>query len=287
MGVATWRSSRERPLMAGGCMKLLLQLLTIAFLLVMSGSLLVLQRSEFQIYDQDDSDFPAGEGEKTEWAFARVRYQGFGGGYYGRRGRRGSRWSTDYPKADRQFVSGVRRLTKLDARSVEQVVDPDSDEIFNWPWLYAVEVGGWSFTPSQAERMRAHLLKGGFLMVDDFHGTAEWQVFEAGIRLIFPDRPIEDLPDDDEIFHVLYDVGERLQVPNVGYIYSHITYEKGGVVPHWRAIRDDNGRVMVAICHNMDLGDAWEWADHPQYPERFTSLAYRVGINYIIYGMTH
>jgi hypothetical protein len=124
-------------------------------------------------------------------------------------------------------------------------------------------------------------------MVDDFHGTYEWQSFLAGMRLVFPDRTIEDIPNDDEIFHVLNDLDERFQVPGIQYLRSGRVYEQDGVEAKWRAIRDDHGRVMVAICHNMDLGDAWEWADLPTYPERYTSLAYRIGVNYIIYAMTH
>ncbi len=253
---------------------------------------LALQRSNLRDFrNERDSYYSAEAHEKTEWAFARLRYDGAGGrggfGGFGGFRRGGSRWATDYPKADRQFVQGVRRLTRLDARSIEQVVSPGDDELFNWPWIYAVEVGSWDFTPDQARRMREFLLKGGFLMVDDFHGSYEWAVFLNGLRKLFPDRAIEDLADNDEIFHVLADVGQRIQVPNVGYVNTGRTYEQDGVNPEWRAVRDDKGRVMVAICHNMDLGDAWEWADLPQYPERFTSLAYRVGVNYIIYGMTH
>jgi hypothetical protein len=148
-------------------------------------------------------------------------------------------------------------------------------------------VSSWDFTPEQADRMRQFLLKGGFLMVDDFHGTYEWEAFMAGLRKISPDRAIEDIPDNDPIFHMIADTSQRIQVPNVGYINSGRTFEQDGVNPEWRAVRDDQGRIVVAICHNMDLGDAWEWADQPEYPERFTSLAYRIGINYIAYGMTH
>jgi len=184
-------------------------------------------------------------------------------------------------------VQGVSRLTRLDVRPIEEVVDPGTEELFDWPWLYAVEVGSWDFTPEEARNMRDFFAKGGFLMVDDFHGTFEWETFQEGLRKIFPDRPLEDLRDDDPIFHVIADTSERIQVPNVGYINSHRTYERDGVIPQWRAIRDDQGRIVVAICHNMDLGDAWEWADNPYYPERFTSLAYRIGVNYIMYGMTH
>ena len=224
--------------------------------------------------------------DKTEWAFVRLHYNGYSGG--GSCGRCGwSRWTTDAPKADRQFVQGVRRLTRLHARTIEQVLDSNSDEVFNWPWIYAVEVGSWDFTTDQAGRMREYLLKGGFLMVDDFHGMCEWSVFLNGIRKVFPDRSVEELANEEEIFHTLYDLDERFQVPGAQFLYSHRTYEKDGVEAKWRGIRDDKGRIMVAICHNMDLGDAWEWADSPRYPERYTSLAYRIGINYVIYSMTH
>jgi hypothetical protein len=170
---------------------------------------------------------------------------------------------------------------------VEQIIDVDSDDVYDWPWLYAVEVGHWSLSDTQATRLRDYLDRGGFLMVDDFHGTNEWSVFTAGLQRIFPDSPIVDLQDDDPIFNVLYTLKNRVQVPGRQYIYSGRTYERDGYEPRWRAIFDDKGRIQVAICHNMDLGDAWEWADHPEYPEPFASLAYRIGINYLVYSMTH
>ena len=108
------------------------------------------------------------------------------------------------------------------------------------------------------------------------------------MRAVLPAQyPISDLADGDEIFHVLYDIGQRFQVPGEQYVNTGRTYEKDGYVPKWRAIRDDKGRIIVAICHNMHLGDAWEWADDPQYPEPFASMAFRVGIDYVMYSMTH
>jgi len=229
--------------------------------------------------------------EPAEFYWSRLRYNSrtdvYGGGGYGYGYGYGASWSRDYPKADRQFLMALRRLTRIQARSTEQVVDLDSDDIFNYPWIYAVQVANWTFTDAEAKRLREYLLKGGFLMVDDFHGTADWDRFMAGMRMVFPDRPIEDLKDNDEIFHVLYDIGERFQVPGEQYVVTGRTYEKDGYVPKWRAIRDDKGRIMVAICYNMHLGDAWEWADMPEYPERFASMAFRVGLDYIMYGMTH
>jgi len=104
---------------------------------------------------------------------------------------------------------------------------------------------------------------------------------------VFPDRRVVDIPHDDPIFHVVYHLDDRFQVPGEQYVSTGRTYEKDGFDPHWRAIRDDQGRVMVAICYNMHLGDAWEWADDPRYPEKFASMAFRVGIDYIMYSMTH
>jgi hypothetical protein len=259
-----------------------------ALLLSLGCGLLTLYGLRFA-YSQENAD---PRGEKAEFYWSRLRYTssgasrngfGFGFGYgYGWAG-----WSRDYPKADRQFLMALKRLTRIQMRPIEQVVDLDSDEIFNYPWVYAVQVANWTFTESQAKRLREYLLKGGFLMVDDFHGTADWDRFMAGMRQVLPDRPVEDLSDDDEIFHVLYDLGERFQVPGEQYVNTGRTYEKDGYVPKWRAIRDEKGRIIVAICHNMHLGDAWEWADMPEYPESFASMAYRIGLNYIVYGMTH
>ena len=232
--------------------------------------------------------------EKAEFYWSRLRYTssgsargGFGYGYGSGYGYGWAGWSRDYPKADRQFLLALKRLTRIQMRPIEQIVDLDSDEIFNYPWVYAVQVANWTFTDAQAKRLRDYLLKGGFLMVDDFHGTADWDRFMAGMRQVLPDRPVEDLSDDDEIFHVLYDLGQRFQVPGEQYVNTGRTYEKDGYVPKWRAIRDEKGRIIVAICHNMHLGDAWEWADMPEYPETFASMAYRIGLNYIVYGMTH
>ncbi|HYM09265.1 MAG TPA: DUF4159 domain-containing protein [Bryobacterales bacterium] len=239
---------------------------------------------EYPYEEVNPAPVPPDANEKTEWAFARLRYPS--GRYV--RWRRGS-WPTDFPKADRQFVQGVRRLTLIHTRSAEQVIDLDLDdgEIFYWPWVYAVEVGHWDLTDQQCRLLREYLLRGGFLMVDDYHGEREWGVFTASMNRVFPDRPIVEIPNDDPIFHVLYDLSERIQVPGTAALRRGVTYEYGGIVPHWRSIRDDKGRVMVAMCFNQDNGDAWEWADSPDYPERATSQAYRLGINYILYAMTH
>lgn len=240
---------------------------------------------EYPYEEVNPAPVPPDANEKTEWAFARLRYPS---GNFGRWRRRGS-WPTDFPKADRQFVQGVRRLTRIHARSAEEVVDLDldDDEIFYWPWVYAVEVGHWDLTERQCQKIREYLTRGGFLVVDDYHGTREWEVFMASMSRIFPDRQVVEIENRDAIFHVLYDLDERIQVAGTSPLWRGVTYEQDGVIPHWRGIFDDRGRIMVAMCFNQDNGDAWEWADSPQYPEKMASQAYRIGINYIIYSMTH
>jgi hypothetical protein len=235
--------------------------------------------------EMDGQSFPpADPREKAEWTFARFQYDL--GYQYGRFGF--ERWAADYPKADRQFIRGVRRLTRVQSRSTEQVVDADSDELYNWPWIYIEDAGGWRLTEKQAARLREYLLRGGFLMADDSHGDYEWQVLLDGMHMIFPDRHIEELANQDEIFHVVYDLDDRVQIPGTRYIWGRRwPYTPDSATPKWRGIRDDKGRLMIAICHNSDVGDAWEWADSPEYPEHEASVAYRIGINYIIYGMTH
>ncbi|MBZ5661669.1 MAG: DUF4159 domain-containing protein [Acidobacteriia bacterium] len=276
-------------------MRLLAPISALLLLGGLSTGLLAFQRGgygedEFGNAREARTYYSGDENGKSEYSWSRLRYTaaGAGGGGYGYG--RWSSWSRDYPKADRQFLIALKRLTRIQARPVEQVVDLDSDgpsSIENFPWVYAVQAQTWTFTEPEAKRMREYLLKGGFLMVDDFHGATDWEHFMNGMLMVFPDRPVEDLTDKDEIFHVLYDLTERFQVPGEQYVSTGRTYEKDGYIPEWRGIKDDRGRVMVAICHNMHLGDAWEWADDPRYPEKFASLAFRLGINYVMYGMTH
>ncbi len=231
---------------------------------------------------QDPVNDPPDAHEKTEFTFGRLRYHSprdHGGAPY-------ARWGIDCNKSDRQFIVGLKRLTRVHARSIEEIIDIDSDEIFNWPWIFGVSVGDWELSDQQAARLRKYFLRGGFMMVDDFHAEREWEIFMTGVKKIFPDADVVELEDDHPIFHVIYDLNDRVQIPGANVVHGP-GYERGGVVPHWRGVIDEKGRVMIAICFNMDVGDAWEFADDPEYPERFTSEAYRLGINYVLYSMTH
>src|SRR5438105_139415 len=184
---------------------------------------------EYPGREYEDFQIPPDYQEKTEWVFARLMYPQYAGGRnFGFRNRYGgnwkegrSSWTTDYPRADRHLAQAVRRLSRIHVRSVEQPIDlDDATDVYNYPWLYAVEVGHWDLTTEQAKKMREFLDRGGFFMCDDFHGTLEWEVFTASMKRVFPDRPIVDIPDDDSIFHTIYDLQHRYQVPGAQYLRS-------------------------------------------------------------------
>src|SRR6185369_1359295 len=144
---------------------------------------------------QDPVDDPPDADRRAEFTFARLRYRagsfgGFGGRGYGRR----SSWGVDSNRADRLFEKATARLTRIDTRSVEDVIDVDDGPLMDYPWLYAVEVGHWGISPEQGKKLREYLDRGGFLMVDDFHGSREWEIFMMGLQQIFPDRHVVDLP---------------------------------------------------------------------------------------------
>lgn len=237
-------------------------------------------------------DFPLPHDYKqpAEWVFGRLMYPSvrFSDRPYTDWTQGSANWTMDYPRSDRHLAQAVRRLTRVEARSVEQPISlDDGDDVFHWPWLYGVEVGHWELTDAQARKLREYLLRGGFFMCDDFHGSQEWKVFTASMNRVFPDRPIVEIENADAVFHTVFDLTERYQVPGWLNYPFHKTYEKDGIEPHWRGIYDDRGRLMVAICFDMDLGDSWEHADNPQYPEKFSALGVRLGVNYVIYAMTH
>ena len=233
---------------------------------------------------EGDSRF---EAEPTaEFHFARLYYTNSSGSRRGRGWGRGGAWQTDYPDAEYHLMDGIRRLTRVDAQVVDysgdggRIITLDDARVFDYPWLYAVEVGQWYLSDPEAALLREYLDRGGFLMVDDFWDEYEWSVFVESMLRVFPDRPIIELAEDHPLLHVLYDLDQRTQIPGRG-------GQRPGTVPHWRGIFDDDDRLMVAINFNMDMGDAWEHADDPWYPEPMTALAYRFAVNYLIYSMTH
>jgi len=232
---------------------------------------------------QDPVDDPPDAGRKAEFRLGRLRYPS---PLDGRRFGGYSRWGIDANKGDRLFISILQRLTRIDAEPIETIIDVDSDEMFNVPFLFAVSVGDWQLSRSQAERLGQYLRRGGFLMVDDFHNEREWANFMDGIRQMNLGSEPEELADESSAFHVLFDLKERFRVPGANVVHGS-GIERGGTTPHWRGIMDERGRMIVAITFNQDMGDGWEFADDPDYPERFSSQAIRLGTNYALYATTH
>ena len=234
---------------------------------------------------------PADYTNQAELVLGRLMYPSGGG--VGRGGGNwlngGTNWTVDYPRGDRTFALAIRRLTRIDVRSVEQPVNPDdADEIYHWPYLHVGMPTNWNLSDAQAAKIREYLLRGGFMLCDSFFGTREWEGFMAGMKKIFPDRVVVDLPLEEAIFHTAYDVQERYQVANYRSMVGRgVTYRADGKEPHWRGVRDDNGRVVVAITFNNDLGDSWQLADNPEYPQKFSYLGIRLGVDFVIYTVTH
>ncbi len=200
----------------------------------------------------------------------------------------GTSWAVDYPRADRRLAAILRRLTRIDVRSVEQPVNlDDGDDVYYWPFMMAGLPGSWNLSDAQAARLRDYLLRGGFLLCDSFFGTREWAGFVQGMKRVFPDRPIIDLPDSHPVFHSVYDLTDKHQIANWQALGRGTGYRADGATPQWRGIEDDAGRLMVLIAFNNDLGDSWQRADEPDYPEDDVNLGLRLGVNVAVYAMTH
>jgi uncharacterized protein DUF4159 len=199
----------------------------------------------------------------------------------------GTAWTVDYPEGDRTFARLLERLTTIDVRLVEQPVNLDDDvDAYYWPFMISGLVGAWDLTDAQAAKLREYLLRGGFLLCDSFYGTVEWEGFIASMKRVFPDRPIVDLPDTHPIFHSVYDLTNRPQIPT----WQHLPnggYRNDGAIAHWRAIVDDDERVMVMITFNNDVADGWQRADEYDYPQEAANLAISLGVNFAVYALSH
>ena len=267
-----------------------------AFALALVTAGIAFQRPFRQYPGQEYTDFevPPDARERTEFVFARLMYPGSPFGMFGRLERLKdwregfTAWTNDYPRADRHFAQAVRRLTRLHIRSAEQPVNlDDGDDVFDWPWLFAVEASPFSLTEPQARKLREYLLRGGFLMCADTWGERDWKLFAASMARVFPDRSFVEIPDSDPVFHVLYDLNDRYGIPGEWSLRSGVPYLNNGRTGHWRGIYDDKSRLMVVVDFNSDTSDSWEWADDPRYPERYSAQGIRIGVNYIIYALSH
>jgi hypothetical protein len=211
----------------------------------------------------------------------------FGGGSFFPRQGRG--WAIDYPAGDCKFMGGIARLSNIRVHPNPNATAIMDENLFQFPYLYAVAVGGMYLNEREAERLREHLLRGGFLHADDFWGRRQLSNFAEQMRKVFPDRQLVQLPLTHPVFHTFFDIDEVIQVPNRSNgCWGGRTWEQpDDIVPRVYGISDDKGRLMVAATYNSDLGDAWEYMDLECYPELYSGFAYRMGLNLMIYSMSH
>jgi hypothetical protein len=216
------------------------------------------------------------------FVFARVKYSSYGGGW--------RKWETDFPDSDLNFSYRLQELTALETDPYGKIVELSDERLFDYPFIYMIEPGQMELTEEEVLGLRKYLLNGGFMMVDDFWGEDEWYNFAQEMKRVLPDKEPVDLPLEHEIFHIVYDLKEKPQVPSIhAWMRGYVSERYDAPYANYRAIHDDKGRIMVMICHNTDLGDGWEReGESPEYfREMSEKWSYPLGINIVTYAMTH
>ena len=220
------------------------------------------------------------EADGDQFTFIRLKY----GGRLTRR----SSWRVDYPASDRNFIWQLRKQTNIDAAPREKIVEVGAAELFDYPFAYMLEVGSLRLSAREAENLREYLLRGGFIFIDDFHGEREWRSFYTQFKKIFPEREPVDIPISHPIFRCFFQIDELMQIPGLRSLFSGRTYERfDGYPAYCRGVYDDRGRLMMMINFNTDLGDAWEHAAEGFYPREYSDMALKMGINAVVYALTH
>jgi hypothetical protein len=263
-------------------------------LVLVAGAVAVAQRGRFRQREYrpemvDRNGVPVWSNDERFKAdlftFVRIRYSSYGGGWGG------GRWATDYPDSDLNFSYRLKELTALEVDPYGKIIELTDEALLDYPFAYLIEPGHMLLEEEEVLGLRRYLLNGGFLMVDDFWGEAEWHNFYREIKRVFPDREPVELPLEHEIFHIVYDLKMKPQVPSIhAWLQWGVTYERQDATEvHYRGIFDDKGRMMTIICHNTDLGDGWEREGESQeyFKEFSEKWSYPLGINIVTYAMTH
>jgi hypothetical protein len=232
--------------------------------------------------------------QRDVFTFARIRYSsGYAGGYYSRGG---GNWHTDAPDSDLNLSYRLQQMTSMRVDPEGRYLNLGDADLSDFPWIYIVEPGRMALSDEEVVILRKYLLNGGFLLFDDFWGESAWMNVEREMKRVFPDRSFQELPLDHPVYHCVFEIKSKGQVPNV-YVgeqsqFTGITWEyhDGDTqTVHHRAIFDDKGRMMVVALHNTDNGDGWEReGENEYYFKNFSEkIAYPLGINIIFYVMTH
>ncbi len=231
--------------------------------------------------------------ELGEFTFCRLQYRPVRSEWLG------TGWTTDYPDADHNLPFRLSQLTTASVpyddrkRVFHAVVTATDDDIYACPFIFASDVGTVGFTEIEAVRLRDYLLKGGFFWADDFWGDYAWRNWSNEMEKVLPGHTIEEIPMDHPIFHTLYSVDSIPQIPSIQYWRQSGrvgTSERGFESSNYRmyGIEDESGRLMVIMTHNTDIADGWEReGEEDEFFYRFSPNAYAIGINVILYMMTH
>lgn len=203
-------------------------------------------------------------------------------------------WTTDLPDSDLNLSYRLQQMTAMKVDPDGRLLDLTDPDLAQYPFIYIVEPGGLEFDEQEAGALRRYLMNGGFLMMDDFWGEQEWNNCEQAMRRVFPDRGFSELPLNHPLYHAVFTINSKCQVPNVGLgiesQWSQVTWERPDAREvHHRVIYDDRQRIMVIATHNTDNGDGWEReGENDYYFHNFSEkTAYPLGINLIFYAMTH
>jgi len=218
------------------------------------------------------------------FTFARVKYTS-SRDVWGR-----PQWAVDFPDSDLNLSYRLQQLTSMKVAPEGAIVRFTDPEIFDYPFVYLIEPGQIDLTPAEVDGMRKYLERGGFIMIDDFWGEYEWNSLKQQLDIVLPGRQIQTVPLSDEIFNIVYQLKEKPQIPSIGFYMRGQTSDRWDATQaNYRCVRDDEGNIMIMICHNTDLGDGWEREGMDRgYFEMFSEkYAYPLGINIITYALTH
>jgi hypothetical protein len=207
----------------------------------------------------------------------------------------GGPWDTDWPDSELNFSFRLHQLTSIEVNPIPIYMELTNPELFNYPFIYIVEPGSLVFREEEIKNLRRYLLNGGFLMIDDFWGRAQWYNIYGQMKRVFPEREPIELTLDHPIFHCVFELKEKPQIPayNIAVDLRTDTLtgytSESGDPPRYYGIYDDKGRMMVVICRDTDLGDGWEreGTSKTYFHEFSEKKAYPLGINIVFYAMTH